>query len=140
MKSSYRIYFIYKTTNLINGKIYVGQHSTYNIDDGYLGSGSLLKEAIENFGYSNFKLEILEKCMKKIINEREIYWIKKMKSTDPDIGYNLNRGGSNPYINKRLNKELLILKNNNVYKTKKLLKETRNIIKDRNRKRDNQFS
>lgn len=33
----YKFHIIYKTTNLINGKIYVGLHSTDNVDDGYLG-------------------------------------------------------------------------------------------------------
>lgn len=37
-----KYYFIYKTTNLINSKIYIGQRSTNKIDDGYLGSGVIL--------------------------------------------------------------------------------------------------
>lgn len=39
----YKYHIIYKTTNLINGKIYVGMHSTDNLNDGYLGSGWILK-------------------------------------------------------------------------------------------------
>jgi hypothetical protein len=52
--------YIYKTTNLKNGKFYVGMHSTNNLNDGYLGSGDRLRRSIRRNGKDNFKLEILE--------------------------------------------------------------------------------
>lgn len=52
-------HFLYKTTNLINGKIYYGKRTTKNINDGYLGSGFLLQKAILKYGKENFKREIL---------------------------------------------------------------------------------
>lgn len=52
-------YLVYKTTCLLNGKIYIGQHQTYDINDNYLGSGIELNEDIDKFGRENFKREIL---------------------------------------------------------------------------------
>lgn len=55
----YKHHIIYKTTNLINNKIYVGMHSTDNLNDGYLGSGWILKQAIKKYSKENFKREVL---------------------------------------------------------------------------------
>lgn len=55
----YKQHIIYKTTNLINNKIYVGMHSTDNLNDGYLGSGWILKQAIKKYSKENFKREVL---------------------------------------------------------------------------------
>ncbi len=52
-------YIVYQTTNLINGKIYIGQHQTSDLNDGYLGSGKHLRRAIKKYGIENFQREIL---------------------------------------------------------------------------------
>lgn len=44
---------IYKTTNLVNGKIYVGQ--TTRDDENYLGSGSVLLQAVKKYGRKKFQ-------------------------------------------------------------------------------------
>lgn len=91
-----RFDLIYKTTNLINEKIYVGRHVQYDTSafDGYLGSGVLITRAIEKYGEENFVREIIENVTHAdIVNEREIFWIAELSATDRNIGYNIFPGG-----------------------------------------------
>lgn len=84
---------IYKTTNLVNGKIYIGQDK-YN-NPRYLGSGKILHLAFQKYGIENFNKEILEECESvEDLNEREKYWIGFYNSTDRKIGYNIALGGN----------------------------------------------
>ena len=87
--------YIYITTNLLNGKFYIGKRVYRKKDDNwYLGSGIYLNRAIKKYGREYFKKEILEWCNNKIhLCEREIYWIKQLNATNKEIGYNLSLGG-----------------------------------------------
>lgn len=81
---------VYKTTNLITGKFYIGL-DTKN-DPQYLGSGVILKKAIKKYGHDNFKKEILEVCETlEELRDREKFWIQQLSSQA--IGYNVADGG-----------------------------------------------
>lgn len=84
---------IYKITNLVNNKIYVGKNSTN--DPNYMGSGIILEKVKKKYGITNLKKEIIETCKSEIeLDEREKYWINKLNSTDKNIGYNIAEGGN----------------------------------------------
>lgn len=86
--------YIYKTTNIVNNKIYIGQHKCNVFDPNYYGSGSWFIRTLKKYGKHNFKCEIIEKCdTSEVLNEREIYWIEYFQSRNPSIGYNLAKGG-----------------------------------------------
>lgn len=88
--------YIYKITNLINGKIYVGKHKyPFNkMDNSYWGSGLHLKRALDTYGKENFNREVLEYCSTlELLNEKESDWIDKLDSRNPEIGYNIKPGG-----------------------------------------------
>lgn len=86
---------VYKTTNLLNSKIYVGKHTQEGLEfDGYLGSGTWITRVIEKYGKENFVRETIEVVNSEVsMNEREIFWIAELKAQDPEIGYNLTPGG-----------------------------------------------
>lgn len=83
---------IYKITNLINHKIYIGKDTTS--DPNYFGSGLLIKRAFEKYGKENFTKEVIDITGDyDELSKKEIYWISKYKSTDKKIGYNIAPGG-----------------------------------------------
>lgn len=87
---------IYKITNLITNKTYIGQstnieqrweeHKFYSNNE-----HTALQAAFKKYGISNFSFEIIEECSKEQLDEREIYWIKFYDSYNN--GYNLTKGG-----------------------------------------------
>ena len=84
--------YIYLITNQVNNKIYVGKHHTDNLDDGYMGSGKLIKKAIQKYGIENFTKEYLAFCdTEEKLNWFEKFYIKKYKARE--VGYNLTDGG-----------------------------------------------
>lgn len=92
-KNNVKYHFVYKTTNLINGKWYIGKHSTSNLDDGYLGSSKHLKSAIKKYGKQNFKREIICFCDSEqdaYIKEAELVTMEVVKNP---MTYNKMPGG-----------------------------------------------
>lgn len=86
-------YIVYRTTNLVNGKYYIGKHKCQSPNDGYLGSGTLLKQAIKKHGRGSFRREILHQCD----TEEQAYQLEQQIVTeslmnDPQC-YNMRTGG-----------------------------------------------
>ena len=82
-------YIVYKTTNTINGKYYIGAHRTDNLNDGYVGSGVGLKRAIEKYGKENFVTETLH----TLRTEDEMYAKEKELVSIGINTYNMTNGG-----------------------------------------------
>lgn len=93
MKEKRIFYLVYKTTNNINQKIYIGVHATYDIDDGYLGSGTAITNAIKKYGKDNFTREIIKFCeSKEEMLELEAVLVDDYFVSREDT-YNLRNGG-----------------------------------------------
>jgi group I intron endonuclease len=86
--------YIYLTENLVNGKLYVGKHSG-EVDDGYLGSGKILKLAIMKHGIENFRKIILAVAENEDELDRlEVEYVKKYREIYGKKLYNLTDGGT----------------------------------------------
>ena len=88
-------FYIYKITNTINGKYYIGKStfSTYR-DNSYYGSGQAIKKAIRKYGKDVFIKEILDTCeTEEEAYEKEKEWISKTLAFESSHGYNLTPGG-----------------------------------------------
>lgn len=88
-----KFHFIYKTTNLVNNKFYVGMHSTDNLDDGYFGSGKIIRYSVNKHGIENHKVEILEfLSSREELKKREAEVVNEALLADP-LNMNLKFGG-----------------------------------------------
>lgn len=92
---------IYKITNLINNKCYIGQSihiekrfaqhkSPYEIE---CNSDKPLYQAFKKYGIENFSFEILEECTQDELNDKEKFYIEKYQSLIHQNGYNIRSGG-----------------------------------------------
>jgi len=96
-----KFYILYKTTNLKNEKFYIGVHETFNLEDGYLGSGKRLKNSLYYHGKDNFKREVLEyfdNSKSMYIREQEIVNEELLKN--PKC-LNIGLGGIGGFVNKK---------------------------------------
>lgn len=95
---------IYKITNTINGKIYIGK--TVNFQKRYTAyKGAFKKEdirkinpyflnSIKKYGPENFTFEVVEVCSLEVLAEKELQWMLHYKSTEQEFGYNLRMDSS----------------------------------------------
>lgn len=93
--------YIYKITNRINGKVYIGQTNLPSIQDRFDSHvkkanchvNRYLYDAMNHYGVDNFSIEEIEHCEKDELDEREIFWIAHYQSNDKNFGYNMTSGG-----------------------------------------------
>ena len=102
-------FYIYKYTNLINNKKYIGQtnnferrikeHKSCSFNPKSVNYDDKIHQAIRKYGYENFKIEIIEVINNAenydLVNERESFWIKQEQSLLTQWGYNVLEGGKN---------------------------------------------
>lgn len=102
---------IYKITNLINNKIYIGQ-TTRSLSDRISeykngNSNNIIDKAIKKYGFINFKFEIIDTSNTiDDLNLKEISYIKEFKSNNRNIGYNILEGGRNSIPNQETRDKL----------------------------------
>lgn len=138
---------IYKTTCILNGKVYIGQTINWR-DKQYLGSGVALSKAIKKYGKENFKRKILKICFnQKQLDAWEFIFIKKYNSINTKIGYNILTGTANNFgsINPskipevkekiKLKKRGKFSKENCYWYGKKLSDETKHKLSEKAKKR-----
>jgi len=104
-------YTIYKTTNILNGKIYVGMHKTKNPNDDYLGSGKFFKRAVQKYGIENFKKEVLyifDTPEEMFAKEKEIVNTLFIESNNT---YNIVEGGCGGFSYINVNRKNMYGKN-----------------------------
>ena len=95
------VYLIYKTTNIVNGKYYIGVHSQSSLEfDGYLGSGTALRKAVRLYGPEQFIRETLH-----VFDDKETAYQTERNLVDPVYQntdcYNMHPGGGGYHIDNR---------------------------------------
>jgi hypothetical protein len=124
-------YTVYKITNKLNNKYYIGVHKTKNINDRYFGSGKIIKEAIAKYNKINFIKEVLYVYTTKdeaYLKEKEL--VNKITLQDP-LMYNIQEGGiptADWVDNRRINHSKNISGENHHFYGKKLTETHRNNI------------
>lgn len=108
---------IYKITNLVNGKCYIGQST--NIKKRWVAHRSdafnekseayhyPLYRAMRKYGIEKFSFEVLEECSSELLDEKEVFFIKQYNAYG-DGGYNQDEGGGNAIHGNKLTKDQII--------------------------------
>ena len=95
------MYYIYRITNKLNGKTYIGQHKYKDLNDKYMGSGVYLRRAQKKYGIENFEKEILYSCIqyKETADDMERFAIAKERAICK-AEYNIADGGQGGALRK----------------------------------------
>jgi group I intron endonuclease len=101
------MFYIYRITNLINNKTYIGQHKYKDLNDRYMGSGKLIKLAQKKYGIENFKKEILYSNIqyKETVDDMERFAIAKERAIGK-AEYNIADGGEGGNLGEVVNKKI----------------------------------
>ena len=103
------IHYIYKTTCNVTGRYYVGMHSAYNLEDGYMGSGKRLRYSIRKHGIENHTKEILEFLpTREDLVLREIEIVTKELISE-DLCMNLREGGTGGFSSETAKKGRIVV-------------------------------
>jgi len=123
-----KFHYVYLTTNLINGKQYVGDHSTNNLNDNYKGSGILLRKKFKQYRKENFKKEILEffGTKQEAFNAQE-KWINDYNTLVPN-GYNISPKGGLHISGCHSKETIEKIRKGNLGKSYKHTEETKKLI------------
>lgn len=125
---------IYKISNIINNKVYIGQ--SVNIHKRWINHKSISRISdlplyvdMRRYGINNFEVSIIEICKKTDLDAKEKYWISYYDSCNPDIGYNSTPGGhDNGYRTRKLtDKEVQEIIDLLKYKTQTQIAEQYNV-------------
>lgn len=134
---------IYKITNKINNKTYVGQTNElrkrwrrhYRELEKNIHTNRHLQRAWNKYGADNFKFSVIESCLKEELNDKERYWISYYNSNDYKVGYNQDSGGQegkvlNEDVRERIGNSRIYPVGEECHNAKLSNKEVVNIKKD----------
>lgn len=88
------IYQVYKVTNLLNNKVYIGVHKQTKKKDEYLGSGKLINLSIQKYGRENFKKEILFEFTTAVEAYNKEAELVNREFVESPMTYNIQLGGT----------------------------------------------
>ena len=122
---------IYKFTNKINNKVYIGKannleeryksHRRNHDNDNLQDYNTKFYRALRKYGFENFNYEILESNIcwtAEVLNQKEVEYIAKYRATEDEYGYNIQKGGLNTTVPRKLSeKQVLEIKNKLVTST-----------------------
>jgi hypothetical protein len=122
-----KFFCVYKVSNLINQRFYIGAHATSDLQDCYMGSGLTLRRAIRKYGIQNFKKEIIHVCS----SLDEMYDKEKEELNrliDYKVCYNLHHGGKSWFSDPEAQR-----KYNNVFDEKSFMEHQRHLAEENRR-------